>query len=86
MLCLVQISKINKNLIIMFQSIIIISGNLSFLNWLTIAPCLASFDDASLAWLFPSKRGATKWQVWQLQQEDKFHKTKTKWSEYSFLG
>ncbi|KAK2145906.1 hypothetical protein LSH36_648g01070 [Paralvinella palmiformis] len=67
---------------VLFQSIIIISGNLSFLNWLTIAPCLASFDDASLAWLFPSKRGATKWQVWQLQQEDKFHKTKTKWSNY----
>ena len=28
------------------------SGNLSFLNWLTIAPALACFDDASLANLF----------------------------------
>ena len=28
-----------------FQIILIISGNLSFLNWLTIVPCLACFDD-----------------------------------------
>ncbi|ELU02414.1 hypothetical protein CAPTEDRAFT_179420 [Capitella teleta] len=41
---------------IIFQVIIIISGNLSFLNWLTIIPSLACFDDHSLAWLFPSAR------------------------------
>ena len=34
------------------QVVLIISGNLSFLNWLTILPCLACFDDASLAWMF----------------------------------
>ncbi|CAG5116368.1 unnamed protein product [Candidula unifasciata] len=39
---------------IIFQVALIISGNLSFLNWLTILPSLACFDDASLAWLFSS--------------------------------
>lgn len=29
-----------------FMVILIFSGNLSFLNWLTIIPCLACFDDA----------------------------------------
>ena len=38
-----------------FQLILIISGNLSFLNWLTIVPALACFDDRSLAWLFPQR-------------------------------
>ncbi|XP_076461543.1 lipase maturation factor 1-like [Babylonia areolata] len=38
---------------IMFQVILIISGNLSFLNWLTILPSLACYDDASLEWMFP---------------------------------
>lgn len=38
-----------------FQVVLIISGNLSFLNWLTILPSLACFDDLSLAWMFGSK-------------------------------
>ncbi|HEY6170049.1 MAG TPA: lipase maturation factor family protein [Verrucomicrobiae bacterium] len=29
-----------------FQVVLILSGNLSFLNWLTIVPCLACFDDS----------------------------------------
>ncbi|ESO09975.1 hypothetical protein HELRODRAFT_73251 [Helobdella robusta] len=37
---------------IVFQIVLIISGNLSFLNWLTIAPCLACFDDLSLSYFF----------------------------------
>ena len=32
-----------------FQVILILSGNLSFLNWLTIVPALACFDDRPLA-------------------------------------
>ncbi len=32
-------------LMISFQFILILSGNLSFLNWLTILPCIACFDD-----------------------------------------
>ncbi|XP_065109568.1 lipase maturation factor 1 isoform X3 [Paramisgurnus dabryanus] len=35
-----------------YEIALIISGNLSFLNWLTIVPSLACFDDASLAFLF----------------------------------
>ncbi len=31
--------------IILFQCMLILSGNLSFLNWLTIVPALACFDD-----------------------------------------
>ena len=36
-----------------FQLTLIASGNLSFLNWLTIVPALACFDDAFLARLMP---------------------------------
>ncbi len=43
---------------IAFQVILILSGNLSFLNWLTIVPALACFDDRSVAWLF-GRFGAT---------------------------
>ena len=38
---------------IAFQVILILSGNLSFLNWLTIVPALACFDDRALAWMLP---------------------------------
>jgi len=40
-------------LFITFQVVLIASGNLSFLNWLTIVPALACFDDAFLAWWLP---------------------------------
>ena len=39
---------------ILFQVILIMSGNLSFLNWLTIVPSLACFDDLSWSCLFSS--------------------------------
>lgn len=48
-----------------FQVTIIVSGNLSFLNHLTILPCLACFDDASLGVLFPA---STRAKVVALQQ------------------
>ncbi|CAN7990853.1 unnamed protein product [Ixodes hexagonus] len=38
-----------------FQVILIISGNLSFLNWLTILPSIPYFDDAALKWMFSEK-------------------------------
>ena len=38
---------------IAFQLTLIASGNLSFLNWLTIVPLLASFDDRLLARVLP---------------------------------
>lgn len=51
------------------QVVLIVSGNLSFLNWLTIVPSLACFDDASLGFLFHSKGGAKK-AVLEIQHED----------------
>lgn len=40
---------------ILFQCVLISSGNLAFLNWLTILPAIMSFDDYSWAFLFPKK-------------------------------
>jgi hypothetical protein len=39
--------------IVLFQFAIILSGNLSFLNWLTIIPALACFDDGFWAKILP---------------------------------
>ncbi len=41
--------------IVLFQLNIILSGNLSFLNWLTIIPALACFDDGFLRKLLPRR-------------------------------
>ncbi len=41
--------------IISFQLVIIASGNLSFLNWLTIVPALACFDDKFWARILPRR-------------------------------
>lgn len=41
--------------IVLFQVNIILSGNLSFLNWLTIIPALACFDDGFLSRILPHK-------------------------------
>jgi hypothetical protein len=40
-------------LIVVFQTILILSGNLSFLNWLTLFIALACFDDAAFVRLVP---------------------------------
>ncbi|CAK6961791.1 lipase maturation factor 1 isoform X1 [Scomber scombrus] len=60
---------VNGVIQILFQVVLIISGNLSFLNWLTIVPSLACFDDASLGFLFRSGSGAKK-AVLEIQNED----------------
>ncbi|XP_060028663.1 lipase maturation factor 1 isoform X2 [Erinaceus europaeus] len=57
---------------LLFQAILILSGNLSFLNWLTMVPSFACFDDATLGFLFPSGPGGLKARVLQLQ-EDSVH-------------
>jgi hypothetical protein len=36
-----------------FQVVLIVSGNLSFLNWLTLVPCLACLDDTFWSKLLP---------------------------------
>lgn len=41
--------------IVAFQLLLIVSGNLSFFNWLTIAPALACFDDSLLRRVVPKK-------------------------------
>ena len=41
--------------IIIFQVTIILGGNLSFLNWLTIVPALACFDDRAWAKVLPRR-------------------------------
>ena len=41
-------------LIISFQSTLIVSGNLSFFNWLTILPAWACFDDRFWRWIAPT--------------------------------
>ncbi|MEZ4381775.1 MAG: lipase maturation factor family protein [Nannocystaceae bacterium] len=41
--------------LVAFQAALILSGNLSFLNWLTIVPCLACFDDDFLLRLLPRR-------------------------------
>jgi hypothetical protein len=38
-----------------FQIFLIVSGNLSFLNWLTLVPCLACFDDTFWARVLPRR-------------------------------
>jgi hypothetical protein len=40
-------------IMIFLQIILILSGNLSFLNWLTIVPALACFDDGALSKVLP---------------------------------
>jgi len=42
-------------LLVSFQLILIVSGNLSFLNWLTIVPALACFDDSLLSRVMPRR-------------------------------
>jgi len=41
--------------IVLFQITLILSGNLSFLNWLTIVPALACFDDGFWSRLLPRR-------------------------------
>jgi hypothetical protein len=40
--------------IVLFQLLLIVSGNLSWLNWLTIVGAVAAFDDGALGFLFPA--------------------------------
>jgi len=42
-------------IMVLFQFTLILSGNLSFLNWLTIVPILACFDDGFWATLLPRR-------------------------------
>jgi hypothetical protein len=47
--------RIAGGLFVVFQVILIVSGNLSFFNWLTIVPSLACFDDELLSRVWPAR-------------------------------
>ncbi|CAB3999629.1 lipase maturation factor 1, partial [Paramuricea clavata] len=47
--------------------VLILSGNLSFLNWLTILPSIMCFDDRALAWCFTVSSHARR-QVCKIQK------------------
>ena len=51
-----RVRRVAGALIIVFQLCLILSGNLSFLNWLTILITLACFDDALFERLLPQRR------------------------------
>ncbi len=50
-----RVRHIAGGLLLAFQCILILSGNLAFLNWLTIVPILACFDDSLLERLVPQR-------------------------------
>ena len=50
-----RLRHIGGVLLVGFQLHLIISGNLSWLNWLTIALCVPCFDDQALSHLFPTR-------------------------------
>ncbi|XP_012587162.1 PREDICTED: lipase maturation factor 1 [Condylura cristata] len=54
---------------LLFQAALVVSGNLSFLNWLTAVPSLSCFDDAALGALFPAGPGGLKDRVLKIQEE-----------------
>ena len=47
--------QISGAVILLFQIVLILSGNLSFLNWLTIVPALACFDDGFWSKILPKQ-------------------------------
>jgi hypothetical protein len=50
-----RLRHVAATLMIAFQLTLIVSGNLAFLNWLTIIPLLACFDDRFWSWLAPRR-------------------------------
>jgi hypothetical protein len=50
-----RIRHVAGAILLTFQLFLIASGNLSFLNWLTIVPILACFDDGLLVHLLPGR-------------------------------
>ncbi|HVN84484.1 MAG TPA: lipase maturation factor family protein [Candidatus Binatia bacterium] len=55
-----RIRQIGGLCFIGFQSWLILSGNLVWLNWLTIVLCIACFDDHAFAWLLPARGAAMR--------------------------
>ena len=60
-------------LMVVFQGTLIASGNLSFLNWLTIVPALACIDDTLWVRLLPRRRRADLLARFADQPRSKLH-------------
>jgi hypothetical protein len=60
-------------LMVIFQGTLIASGNLSFLNWLTIVPALACFDDTAWVLLVPRARRAALLERFAALPRSKLH-------------
>jgi hypothetical protein len=56
-----RIRHVAGGLIVLFQGILILSGNLSFLNWLTIVVTLSAFDDSLFERLLPTALRERAW-------------------------
>jgi hypothetical protein len=52
-----RVRHIAGALVVVFQFVLILSGNLSFLNWLTIVVALSAFDDLLFERLTPGRLG-----------------------------
>ncbi|CAI8055772.1 Lipase maturation factor 1 [Geodia barretti] len=61
---------------VLFQVVLIVSGNLSFLNWLTLVPAVMSFDDKTLGCLFSV---ATRRRVIDIQYDWKTRRKPIRW-------
>ncbi len=53
-----RLRLVGATAMVAFQLTLIVSGNLAFLNWLTLIPLVACFDDDALAWVLPRRRPA----------------------------
>ena len=60
----------------LFQILLILSGNLSFLNWLTVLPSIWFFDDAVWSWFFSS---ATAREIRRAERRNKALSQAGKW-------
>jgi hypothetical protein len=63
-----RLAMISAGLIALFQIFLILSGNLSWLNWLTLSLCIACFDDRALRRAVPAEEPSqpTKITAWVL--------------------
>jgi hypothetical protein len=72
-------------IIVLFQISLILSGNLSFLNWLTIVPALACFDDGLWARILP-RRLARKAAEAEALAEESRSMINTAWVVTTLIG
>jgi hypothetical protein len=72
-------------IIISFQLTLIVSGNLSFFNWLTILPALACFDDRFWRWILPTWLKSSAMEA-QLAAKPSVAMTITVWCAFALIA